>query len=370
MSTIGIYDYDFMTHGHVIPNLECAKLCSYYKNKNHISVLAPKTEPERYTNFIVRKDYDDGVYPQYLFKDNVIYGGYAFTGNHYIPLNEEAELTTPDFTIYEKFKWKFGDDKGFKSLLRASHGRISLDNKSIWNRAEESFYFKNKTAPIFLHDYNLAQIEGAADYINDLSLSLGKTKVTIGTKFPIRVTSEEELGPWLKLRVNWKTFFIQYDGVMSNELIKELIETNIGLAKVIYYNPCAFCKTEEEFYKEILPKIFLQMAFLRNYHLKISLIIETNNFLYNKTLENLLKLLSMYCQGVWKQGYRCSLYYYTRAIFNNRFMPSLTKLECQEVFQLVREKNYEVFKLFYECDNVEYKGGEIIDVTPRNTRTN
>ena len=39
-----------------------------------------------------------------------------------------------------------------------------------------------------------------------------------------------------------------------------------------------------------------------------------------------------------------------------------TKEEMRDLFQLVREKDYETFKMFYESCLVELKGGEIVDV--------
>ena len=34
----------------------------------------------------------------------------------------------------------------------------------------------------------------------------------------------------------------------------------------------------------------------------------------------------------------------------------------RDLFQMVREKSYETFKMFYESCKVELKGGEIVDV--------
>ena len=48
-------------------NLELMKLATYYKQHNEIVKLATKLEPERYTKFFVRKDWDDGLYPKEFF---------------------------------------------------------------------------------------------------------------------------------------------------------------------------------------------------------------------------------------------------------------------------------------------------------------
>ena len=45
MGTVAVYDYDFFTYENVIPNLECAKLVTYYRNNNDIALLAPTLTP-------------------------------------------------------------------------------------------------------------------------------------------------------------------------------------------------------------------------------------------------------------------------------------------------------------------------------------
>ena len=54
MAVYGIYDYDFFNYENVIPNLECAKLITYYRQHNELAVLVPSLTPEPYTKFIVR----------------------------------------------------------------------------------------------------------------------------------------------------------------------------------------------------------------------------------------------------------------------------------------------------------------------------
>ena len=115
MSTIGIYDADFMHYENVIPNLECMKLYSYYLEHNDIVVLAPKLEPERYTRMYVRKDYNDQEYQKEYFADNVLYGGRAFTPQLYFPLGREIESSVADPAIYDKYKLYYGRGKDEKA---------------------------------------------------------------------------------------------------------------------------------------------------------------------------------------------------------------------------------------------------------------
>jgi len=40
MAVIGIHDYDFFNYEHVIPNIDCAKYLTYYRNHQTIAALA------------------------------------------------------------------------------------------------------------------------------------------------------------------------------------------------------------------------------------------------------------------------------------------------------------------------------------------
>ena len=79
MAVIGIHDYDFFNYEHVIPNIDCAKYLTYYRDHRTIAALVPQLNPTPYTKFIVRKEYNDDYYPKELFLPNVEYGGRAFS---------------------------------------------------------------------------------------------------------------------------------------------------------------------------------------------------------------------------------------------------------------------------------------------------
>lgn len=86
-------------------NLELMKLSTYYKKKRQIVALSPEFKPNYYSNFYLRKDYEDGIYPSRLeCFDNVEFGGHGFSGCRYVPLPSEIEICKPDTTIYERVK--------------------------------------------------------------------------------------------------------------------------------------------------------------------------------------------------------------------------------------------------------------------------
>ena len=87
MATVGVYDADFFEYEGIIPNLECAKLVTYYRRRREIAVLSPLLNPERYTYFYIRKDTKDGHYPKKFFESNCFYGGRAFESIKYSSLS-------------------------------------------------------------------------------------------------------------------------------------------------------------------------------------------------------------------------------------------------------------------------------------------
>ena len=55
---IGLYDADLMIYHSLPVNLELMKLSTYYKvNKRDIVSLTQSFSPDRYSKFIIRKDY-------------------------------------------------------------------------------------------------------------------------------------------------------------------------------------------------------------------------------------------------------------------------------------------------------------------------
>ena len=120
------------------------KMISIDKPNHQLTILMPKNPNTvkfftRYAKFYLRKDYYDGTFPAGLNKyQNLEYGGFAFTGNLYVPMNEEIELCAPDLHVYDKYKDLFFENvKNHKavytSLTNNIHLRISLDEKTIWN---------------------------------------------------------------------------------------------------------------------------------------------------------------------------------------------------------------------------------------------
>ena len=372
---IGVYDYDFFNYENVIPNLECAKLVTYYRRHNQLTVLTPTLAPEPYTKYFVRKEYDDGNYPRKLFSPNCEYGGRAFNPDQYIPLPREIEKTIPDMHLYDKYIGYFGKKKSeqtqIKRILNCAHMRLAPDSKSLLSFEELQPYF-NKVSGIFLHDYDLAGLK-AYDLIlklqnqREFRTRPGINPYPVGNKYPIKIYSSEELEKWYKVVTIPNAFFLEYYGLMSDKILYKVCLDNKRMARQIYYNITYGCSTENEFIMDRLPKIFVQVLFLRMENVKILLNYDSE-FLVTKELQDLIELLNCWLSFERQEGFAphsqplykfCrdnSYFHYTTWEF---LTIKLTFDEIRNAFQFIREHNYDLFKMFYEWDEVKYKGGKI-----------
>lgn len=377
MSTIAAYDYDFFHYENVVPNLECAKLVTYYRNHKEIALLAPAMTPARYGRFIIRKDYEDGIYPKEFFLQNCEYGGRAFNPKKYKQLPPEIESTVPDMHIYDRYIDHFGKTKNelaqIKRILNCAHMRLAPDSENLLSFESLQKQFKNKPTGIFLHDYDLASLK-PYDLIKRLQnqreyvTRFGINPYPVGNKFPINIYSSEELKKWMEIVTIPNAFFLQYHGCMEDEVLYHLCFDNKRMARQVYYNITNGSKDENDFFINVLPKIFVQALFLRKAGVKILLTYD-DGFFKTKELEKFIELLNCWISFQWKQGFpplRQTLYafcrsnsklHYTNWAFQN---VTVSIEETRDIFQYVREKNYPFFKMFYEWDSVLLKGGKFI----------
>ena len=385
MSVIGVYDYDFHTYEHVIPNLECAKLCTYHYNMHNIAVLAPALEPEKYTHFIIRKEYNDGIYPSEFFRSNCEYGGRAFTPDQYMPLPPQIEKTIPNMHIYDKYISRFGhtktDEQTIKRILNCAHMRLSNDEETPKPFSNlQNIMNAGRFTGIIFHDYDLARVKGAYDAIEEISLTRnfvtkkGINPYPIGNKFPIQVNSSEELQKWLKITTAPNLFFLQYNGLMSDEVLYNLCVENRRMARQVYYNVSKFCSSENQFVKERLPKIFKQVLFLRMQDIKILLNYD-EDFIVTPEIKKLIELLNCWLSFSWQENFIPNVQTLQAFVRHNdklhyqswAFLTvTVTTEEAREIFKYIYDNNYELFKLFYEWDSVKYEGGRFINEWRRN----
>lgn len=375
MATIGIFDADMYKYIHVPFCLEAMKLAAYYKKKRDIVTMSLYYTPDKYTKFIYRKDYNDGDFPNNLYKlNNIEYGGTAFTSS-YVPLPEDIEKYKPDVSIYKtyfnSFVTSYDYEQAFNTMYRAQHLRLSLDGRNIWGNYSKQLSNLSDRNTIFIHDLNVNDVAGAAE---ELQLILNKTKDTItsrkvGFKYPIRVNNIEDLFKWAQFNPTEKYFTISYEGLMADEAYYELIKKDLSNSyqRKIEYHITKNLYTEDEFIKQVLPKIYRQLIFSRQYHQYFLLKYDTDFFIDSRWYK-VLDLLNRYAVSLYDMPLETyykiipydSLYSFVKKIEERPLIKdyNFNKQDARDAFSLVREMNYDLFKDFYELHTVDLIGGE------------
>lgn len=373
--SIGLYDVDFFKYHQVMFNLEIMKMATYFKNKREITMLSPTYSPERYTHFYLRKDFYDGTFPVGLNKyPNLHSGGLAFTGGKYLPLAEEIEVCQPDTFVYDKYKQLFlegakGHKNAYTSLSNNIHLRLSLDGETIWDKFEKQI--PNKKANIlFLHDVDLGKIDGAHEAINYLLAKYSKEKngkTILGVKFPISVNGITDFNFWKQFTFNENFFSLKIKQPLEDEEFADIINfSSKAKAKKIIYTIADASSSKNDFILSILPKIFKQVIFCCRQHKRILLNIE-DDFLIEQKWRDVVTLLNLYMGAAQSYGTSVpALYVFCKNLrssekqYKNGIM---SKEDARDIFLFVMENQPELFKLFYECNQVEIINGGFENVS-------
>lgn len=364
--SISIHDYDFFTYKGVIPSLECAKLVNYYRRRREIAVLSPRLRPEMYQRTIIRKDYDDGIYPKEWFTNGFEYGGRAFSPDRYIQLPDAIEATPADMSIYQNYSDYFArtrtDESVFYRILNYSQIRISPNGKTINEPLIYSHLKQHKS--ILLHDYNLTKIGNAFELIKDIQAMPGKDKYKIIVKFPLQAETSKELRDWTSLDWVQSLTNIQYNGLIDNGDLEYVA----ALPYRLQYNITAKCDSEDDFLMNRLPEIFKQILFLRSRKQHFSLIYD-NNFFVTPELENLTRMIIAWSHLNFTETYSeqgqtffmfCKDTNLIRHYYGVLKPRDITQDQLRASYLYVRKRNYELFKMFYEGEIAKLKGGELV----------
>lgn len=381
--SIGLFDLDMDKYCPVPFNLELMKLSSYYKKKREIVTLSPAFSPNMYSQFIVRKDYYDGTFPKELLsEDNITYGGFAFSNNKYIPLDLNIEKQRPDLLLYEKIQDKFQTNNRTKALFRvmsrAQHIRLSLDGENLWDQFPKQLDQNINPTHLFLHDYNLQAIKDSDLAVREIiDNRKRKNELFLCMKFPVIVDNINDLIKWCSFPSSGEFFSLRYENFFEDEELVELLRRGVinNTLRKIEYNITKNCKDENDFIKNKLLKIYYQITFFRMFRVRISLIYD-NDFFIHKEWERLIKFFNCYINtaGVSNEVYRTflnkdSLYSFAFHIKEESSFEKdiFTKQEVRDLFNLVRENNYEVFEAFYNCHSVKLVGGTLVNESSRNS---
>ena len=387
MAVYCVNDYDFFTYSPVIPNLECMKILSYLKKKNHIAVLS--NEVEKFNQGFIRKDYDDGYYPDYFFKEGFSYGGRAFSPDHYIPLSTEVEEAIPDVLAYEPFAYRFGathkEKENFSKILRAAHCRLSLDGETLARDPFKNHDFNYRSSGIIFHDYDIAKVKDSHLLLEKVSKSrILKTgdmlPLPIGNKFPINIYTDEDLDKWRAVLPMTNFLYFKLNGIQSNGAIVEMCSLNRKLATQTIYNVTYDSIDENDFLKNKIFQLYKQVLFFKTNKIKI-LLKDEKNILKTTEAKQLIDLWNCYLSAAlqleeFNMENRTTLYKFctskkaeqlTRVNFKSTV---LKKEDMKKIFHLIRTVNYDTFDLFYQWEKVEYKGGDFVNAWAGNTQNN
>ena len=361
--SIGLYDDDMVTYTHTAPNLELMKLAAYYRQKHQITIMTRLFRPDMYTKYIYRKDYDNGVYP-YKFREfnNIECGGLAFSNGIYRPLPQDIEIMIPDKSIYEVFKNDFGNNKAkqtiFKTCMAAQHLRLSLDGQNIWNDFSKQLQ-NSSNENYFFHDIDLNAIKDSHLAIQDLLKNTTRVnKGYISTKFPIQVYNEEDLMKWINFKWSADFFTLNYNGIMSDDCLEELLERCRGTTKMynIQYIVTYGFKNQQDFVENGIEKIYSQLMLACTQQSKI-LLKYKDDFFQDKRWERIIDLWNCYNEHIVTQNkFQFNKYRKERTLKNfvRGFQEKtsnyvrFTIQEARELFLFTKENNYELFRRFYE----------------------
>lgn len=374
--SVGLYDEDLMKYSPLPFNLEIMKLAAYYKKQKQIVILDDDLNHNKYGKYIIRKDYYDGEYLDIIMgEDNVEYGGLAFTGNVYEPLPIEIERCKGDTSIYERYRKHYVKNPITKTLfarfMKAEHLRLSLDGKTLWKDFFSQVKLTGNTRTVIIHDYDITALAETQDVIEELlTRNLKKLPRYIGVKFPIKVRNDEDLFRWLNFKTSSFLYNFEYSGVMPDEVLYEFIEaqkiTNQG--KNLEYYVTRGSETEEEFI-ELLPRLFRQICYIRQNRIKMTIKYDFGQFEDEKWSRFIL-FLSVYLRSasaIPKELFemvikRDTMYNFCREhLLDKKAQKNaliITKEEARDLFHFTREKSEQLFKYFYECKQVTYKGGK------------
>lgn len=386
---IGCYDADMSKYIHTPFNLELMKIASYYKRKREIVLLSPSIELEKASKIFYRKDYYDGDFDsKVLYNPKVTYGGRAFSIDKYIPLPEDIEKTKPDRLIYESMRKNFCTNKLntnlFNKMQRAQHIRLTLDGNNIKTDPFEQFDKQQEGELFIFHDYNLCEVQNGYEAIQDLLKIVPNNKSKyVGSKFPLIPRNNQELIKWANVHPMNGFFNIEIHGLLKDEVLYEFIETqkNTSISQQSRYYILDNLNSDEEILKA-LPDIYRQIIYLRSHRIQISLIYDNTTFsnpLLKKTLDLMVHYLNqghkMTKDRFYKTlGYdnlfsfarRLKDYYAVTSHYVTKSDNLLSRGEAREVFEYIQQNNYELFKMFYECTYVEFKGGKFQNGSKRN----
>ena len=379
--SIGLYDFDFSQKiSNNFFNLELMKLAAYYKKKREIVVLSPDYAPERYSNFILRKDDLTKKFPSHLLRyDNLTYGGRGFSSGNYIPLDLEIEKMKADTSIYTYFdevkKWKNSKSETFRALYNGCHFRLSLDEKTIWQDFQSQLFEGDRHCYLIIHDYDICNIEGAPAMLKKLCYLRGEPRKIV-FRYPIVTEKNEILKSLFELQIATWSGIVKRQNPFGLKDAQELynLRPKINGFKQIYMSVPN--SSSEDFFTQIFPRYYDEFIYMIERGIEYHLVFPD----YNDTtfLNTFCKYISDYTSAkLTKTERNLSFYQYLKRRKSSEMRFPETRPYAQRKLEDVRQAlrlcydvNYDFFCKIFELYGFEEKGGKLDEKRRANRSSN
>lgn len=351
--SIGLYDWDLLHWQQPIAfNLDLMKVAAYYKNRRHLVKMLDKIDLERYGKIILTKDYWDDDFPKEVFLNPKIeHLGLTIGQKSESYLIEEIEETTPDPTIYSGLSRFYNTNRDFRRLFNtmstAAHARLSRNNASVAAMYERQFSdinMKKKTV-LALHDPYPHFVEGIMEVATDLFKEMSPLQKYVFFKHEIRCSSSHDFSYFSNLPRHKHSAAI----VIENFLPDEVLYNNKPSSSAKFKYELEVKSREKMI--ELLPLFFKQAMFYGESNSPLLLNIMNVSDDIETEWYNIVEMLNGYLlyNAYALKSRKKTFYKYCK---DN---PTFLRKEMIDIFSFVREHNYDLFTLFYECESIIFK---------------
>lgn len=321
------------------------KLARYHKNKRNLVKMLHTYDFDHYSKIIVRKDYEDDNYPPEIFNNpKTEKGGLVFSNGKYIPMESEIEVLVGDSLIYEEMGRYYNarnDQKNmFKTQMRATHLRMSLEKNALWSNWKSQVKQVNpgRITNFIIHDKDIHLTPEVPNILYEYFNTLHQEGRRIAMKHPLQIHSSETFLNWMKHRRLSNLLTVDAHIILDDNVITSAGKDTGFTFRYIIPSSKWDLKTQVQ--------VFKQAIFLGVHKVKTLLILTGEDL--NSTEIKLIELFNDYF------AFRAKNYRYHKSLhFYARYLSSWLKVDLLEIFEYVRQNNYDLFKLFYECSLVE-----------------
>lgn len=347
MAIIGLLDWDLTRWKQsTVFSLELMKRAHYFREQKDIIEMLYEFRPEMVDVVYINKDYEDYLYPKLIMEnEKTRFGGLAISDGNYIPLPNEIEYRRADTSIYQymmKYYRRTNDAKRiFENMLNAYHVRISMDGVQVDpNWVSQLGPRTGRVQHLIIHDKDVTKIEGAEKVVLELKKRYTPSKIRMGFKFPVKVSTDDRALIWGELPKSTGLSNLYLTHLMEDSTIEKLSlqkqQVTYGIERKNW--------TIEEFF-DGLPHILVHGLYLSQWGTTLQVRFDPS--LVGEKWVVLEELLNHYFKAAthYRRELTFSLFTYTKYIFLG--------LQRDEKIQLFKELQVVSPTFFHYAYNVE-----------------